>query len=274
MKQSLRLFLFFLVPLLAAAMVSAARGQSEPALLFVIDGQSNSGSQGDGDELSEYWLEVGDEILLYSPQFTGVKQFVSAPHNSSKARWDSRFGAELGLYEAIRAQYPDRVVAFARRSRGGTSITEWCSSVACNSTQYTKAQNLIGAATSKLLARSDVDSVEIAAIIWIQIEADTPNISLATNYADRLAQLIESHRHDAGDTNLPFLFIAPHTHVGSSGFPIIDAGVREVASGTPRTAIIETIDLSTQDDGIHFDTAGMVELGRRFGAAWLEIQGQ
>ncbi len=45
-------------------------------------------------------------------------------------------------------------------------------------------------------------------------------------------------------------------------------GKAEVAKTVPHTATVSTDGLTRKADGIHYDTAGTIEFGRRFFEAW------
>jgi hypothetical protein len=152
-------------------------------------------------------------------------------------------------------------------------MTDWCSNTKCAGKEYTKQRLLTNTAVTKLLAQPGVSSVEIAGLIWLEVNGDGRSMSLATNYQARLEQLIRQIRADTGNPQLPVLFIAPHARQNNPTFAVLDAAVREVAANVPFTALIETIDLPTWENSpAHFDSAGMLMLGQRFGAAWLALQ--
>lgn len=267
MKQ--RLTIYFLILFIMMTLTATTTAQTTPALLFFISGQSNAGSQGKGSDLNEYQLEVGADVLLYSPQFTGSQQFVSVPHDSDKAKWDNRFGPELGIYEAIRAAYPGRTIAFARRSKGGTSIVEWCSDTTCNGLQWTKDKNLKNAAVSKLSTLCGCP-VEVAGIIWLQNEADVTS-ALASHYEARLTTMIDAWRDETGNSSLPVLFYTVHTKLGTAPANTLQSGLNSVIASVPYTAMVDSTDLPTWPGEPHFDSEGMYLLGQRFGEAWAEM---
>jgi len=241
-----------------------------PALLFIINGQSNAGAQGDWSELSGYWQTAGGELQIYYPQGGLGTDYAALPSDGSQSV--DGFGIELGMYEVLRTALPGRKVLFAKASLGGASITNWCSSLSCVGAEYDDVQELINLAISKALALPDVDDVKLAGIMWAQIEADTPVSGDATAYEARLERLITSHRSDAADSNLAVVFMAPHTHAESSGFPIIDAVVRDVETNGHHVALVETADLSEWvTSTAHFDTAGTLLFGQRYANEWLAV---
>lgn len=240
-----------------------------PALLFIINGQSNAGAQGDWAELDSGWQTLGNELQLYFPQGGLGSNYNDLPSSGSQSA--NGFGIELGAYEVLKTAFPGRKLLFAKASLGGASITNWCNS-SCNGAEYEDLVELTNLAISKALALSDVDDVKVAALFWAQVEADTPSTGTATAYAGRLEELISSYRDDVGDAELPVIVMRPHTHGGSDGFPIIDAGIQGVAAADDFVVAIATDDLPEWPDSTaHFDTAGTLEFGQRYAEAFLTV---
>lgn len=262
---------------LATSAVSTSAINEGEALLFVIDGQSNAGTTGDGELLDAGWLAIGAEMKLRAEQDTGTTNFVDLPFPFTKDTFgidESGFGAELGFYATIRAYYPNRKIYFYRKRHGGNSIVEWCSNTVCAGSNYDDTINWVASAKAQADAQTGVTSVKIAGYLWIQNEADTETAQLANNYETRLRELTSSLRSDWSEPNLPVMFIRPHTREASAQFTTVDNAVLAVAADTHHTAAIDTIDLSEYASSpAHFDTDGVLELGIRFGEAYLNIVG-
>lgn len=56
-------------------------------------------------------------------------------------------------------------------------------------------------------------------------------------------------------------------------FPALEtvrSAQRRVADTLPNAVPVKTDDISTQEDGHHYDTAGLLKLGRRFGEVYVQ----
>ena len=49
--------------------------------------------------------------------------------------------------------------------------------------------------------------------------------------------------------------------------PVVQRAQQRIADDLAAVRLIDTEGLSKRDDGVHYDTAGLLELGRRFAAA-------
>lgn len=264
-----------------------ANANQKPALLFIVDGQSNAGSTGNGELLGPEWRGVDSEILFYSPQYLNHKNWVPLePHPFQKRDFgiDSLgFGVELSFARTVKESFPDYVIAVARRSSGGTSIIAWDKDWQRpgwkndmrrvenedKPPQYPRLLKLVEEATAALLAEPGISRVEYGGFIWIQGERDSRFQFGAERYEDNLTALIANVRQDLNAPNLPFMFGEAHTHADAY-MDVVDQAVRNVNQAVAHTGLVLTKDLSTYE-GVHYDTEGTLELGLRFAAAFLEL---
>ncbi len=259
----------------------------KPALLFIVDGQSNAGTTGNGELLGPDWQGVDSEVLFYSPQYLDHKNWVPLePHPFRKANFgiDSLgFGVELSFARTVKESFPDYVIAVARRSSGGTSIIAWDKDWQRpgwknemrrvenedKPPQYPRLLKLVEESTAALLAQPGISRVEYGGFIWIQGERDSRFQYGAERYEANLTALIANVRQDLNSPALPFMFGEAHTHADAY-MDLVDQAVRNVNRDVAHTGLVLTKDLSTYE-GVHYDTAGTLELGLRFAAAFLEL---
>ena len=248
----------------------AARAESEPelpALLFVITGQSNAGQKGDAAQLAG---PTAPGTFYYAPQHTGVRAWLPMQP------YRGHFGIEQSFARAV-AEATGRTVLVAKTYSGGTSIIAW--QPTDRGRQWRRDMAAVGNATkpamyprvTALVTEATAawgGPVELAGVLYVQVERDSRYQYGAVRYESNLRRLIAAWRADYG-TGLPVMFIDAHSHMTSGG-PIVAAAVRAVAADTPNTAMISVRDLPKQD-AVHFSSAGVDELGRRFAAAWLAM---
>jgi hypothetical protein len=102
------------------------------------------------------------------------------------------------------------------------------------------------------------------------------NDASASGYKSLLASLVQRFRADVSGGSprdagpVPFVIGLIHAGLPAEEFPCIGT-VRQaqsvVAESLPRCATVDSSAFSLREDGIHFDTAGVMALGRAFAAA-------
>lgn len=254
-----------ILALLLSVVAAPATADSEPelpALLFILTGQSNAGPKGIGGEpVPGAWL--------YSPQYSGRAWRPMAPVNG-------RYAVALPFARAVH-EATGRTALVVQTYSGGTSIIAWqpdapnaawrqAMSAVGNATKpamYPRVRSLVAEATAAWGG-----PVELAGVLYVQVERDSKYLYGATRYETNLRRLIAAWRADYG-ADLPVMFIDAHTNMSGNG-PTVARAVAGVAADTPQTALIPVRDLPKQDYA-HFSAAGIDALGARFAAAWLEM---
>ena len=252
------------VTIAAGALLLGCEGVDEPdrPLVFVLSGQSNMVGQGASADLTVEQLFAPDSVR----HFDGLEPLTPGTN--------ARFGPELSLGQSVAAAMPYRAIRIVKYARGGTSLLAWAPQ--WDSTRATISRNaeagplyadLIGIVDS-LTSNEDV---EIGAVFWMQGERDARFQAAGVDYFANLSHLIESLRKDLGIPDLPF--ILGLVNPPAETYPareIVRIAQRKAATEIPNVSVVDTDDLTKWDDNLHYDTAGILELGRRFAAAFLE----
>ncbi len=253
---------------------AAGAGDGQPALLFVLTGQSNAGQQGKPGQIPAADAAPAAGAYYRAPQHTKVQGVVAMQP------WRSAFGVELSFARAIRAACPGREVVVAKVYSGGTSIIAWDPDAPNSQWKYDLAQvDNAGKAPQYprvLDAAAQAQArfgrpVELAGLLWVQVERDSKYDYGAARYEANLRELITSLRADWNRPGLPVIAIDSHTQLDSGG-AVVHQAIVDVAATMPAVGWAETRDLGTSD-GIHFDSAGVVALGQRMAAEWLRLAG-
>lgn len=282
---------------IALILLSVSDVLAKPALLFILDGQSNAAPHASGDIVNGSWKQIVADTLI-NPQLvrnrtaaTFADAWIPAnPYPMTSQQFDiatSGFGPELSFIKTLKPNYPNHIIAVAQRALGGTSIVAWDnvpSTPAWNEAmrqthgpsqlpkppQYPELMDLKQQAVTTLSQKDGVSSVIMAGVLWAQNEQDVGRNYGATNYEANLRKLIQNVRRDWNAPELPFMFVNTHTHNGSTNANLIDQAVAQVQATVPHTAVVNTKDLPTHE-GTHYNTAGTIELGIRYAQAYQEI---
>jgi hypothetical protein len=258
--------------------------------IFVLAGQSNAAGAGDGDRLPPELLRTGVQPCVFSESTAGrwaPYRFTARPELGI-ARG---FGPELFFLEELQRAYPGETLGVVKQTRDATSIVAWDRSWRRKDWEADMARIHPGSLVRRdplypeLLHRvsqaiRQAPGAEICGFLWVQSERDVRLLREAVWYESRLAELIVRVREDLGQGDLPFLFADAHPVRGLRDLGgltsrvtsrIVSAGMKRIAASIPATLRIEVRDL-TKRDAIHFDTRGLVELGRRFARGYLDLK--
>lgn len=111
-------------------------------------------------------------------------------------------------------------------------------------------------------------SADVAAVLWMQGERDAGNNDVGREYLANLTQLIAAFRHDLALPDLPF--VMGLVNPPADRYPAqaaVRAAQRTAAAEIANVYLVDTDDLSKRADRLHYDTPGLLELGRRFAGA-------
>lgn len=234
--------------------------QTEPPLVFILAGQSNMVGQGVTAELTA-------DQMITPPNVTYLME------TGETGLFDrARFGPEVSLVPHLAQAWPDRELIFVKHAVGGTSLLAWAPEWDAARAELTRNAE-VGPLYTQLIAILDrhelrVDA-EIGAVFWMQGESDARYPEVAAEYFDNLTTLIAAFRDDLQKTEL--LFVMGRANPSPERYtelPVVQRAQQRTADDLAAVRLIDTEGLSKRDDGVHYDTAGLLELGRRFAAAW------
>jgi lysophospholipase L1-like esterase len=161
-----------------------------------------------------------------------------------------------------------RPVGLIKLAVGGTSLEQhW------NPTAIVKEKG-IGTMLQRLVqylqsVRKANPDIRIAGMIWMQGEADARyHAKTMEQYRDKLEALVDAYRRESGQDAMPFVC----GRVNPPNWPY-QKNVREAQESAQRAnyAWIDCDDLGMHDDKLHFNTAGQIELGKRFAEAMVKL---
>jgi lysophospholipase L1-like esterase len=234
--------------------------------LFLLAGQSNMAGHGRYDE-----LPPGDDGAL-PPNVT-----IAAVSLDVHLRpLEGGFGPELTLARNLAAAHPGETLLLIKYAVEGSSLLDWApdwDAKAAAQTGHPEYGPLYRRLLELVAAKREDPqhtACQPAAVFWMQGERDALFLQAAAAYEANLAALIEALRTDLGAPVLPFL--VGQVDPPGDRYPaaeLVRAAQAAVARKLPGVYLVRTDGLSRRADGLHYDTAGQLELGRGFASAYL-----
>jgi len=276
---------------------------TQPVRIFIITGQSNAGTNGNATLLPP-WLVLRGNAWYYAGTVTRGRLDPVGPMRSSKRKFGITklgYGLELPIAYHLQAACPDMKMIFIRIQSGGTSLIAW--SPTPNTAQWRADMAAVGnggkaAVYPRLLAavsgaRTAMQALpalngqpsQVSGVFLIATERDSKYNYGAARYEGNLRTLIAAARRDWNWPAMPVVFVDSHTSLNNYAAVVRQAATNvawaqpatfEDASGVvavPRTGLVPVRDLPKYGDGVHFNSDGINELGRRFAERWLSLNG-
>jgi sialidase-1 len=242
--------------------------------VFILTGQSNSLGTTNGTEtdvspgadaadprMKFLWHNVADATTSIGDSggaFTTLQAQQGGYYAGSAAHW----GPEIDFARSlVRGGVSN--IAVVKASRGGGGNTNW--SKAAGGHMYGHVVTTVTAATNALTAAGD--TFEIAGLLYVQGESDT------TDEADiagtRFKDLVDNLRADLPNAASMHAVIGGIAAAGTTR-DTVRARHAAIADATPYIDFFPNLDLqaSVVADGLHFNKAAKLRIGRRFAQAF------
>jgi hypothetical protein len=170
---------------------------------------------------------------------------------------------------------PEQEFVLVKYAIGGTSLLDWAPE------WDAKRAELTGNAERGPLYRQLIEIIEalpladarFGAVLWMQGERDARIDAAGIDYYRNLEALVRAFRQDLGRQDLPF--VLGMVDLPPSRYPardVVRQAQRQIANDMAGVYLVETDDLSKWDDQLHYDTEGILELGRRFAAILNDLE--
>ncbi len=252
-----RLILPFVVFVLSAVFVQAALPPKEKLHLYLLIGQSNMAGRG---VMTEADAISNERILKLAQDNTWVP--ADEPLHFDKPVAGAGIGKSFARVMADAE--PDITVGLIPCAVGGTPLERWM-----------KGGDLYEQALVR--AKLAMKDGTLKGILWHQGESDAGREDTAQSYGERLAQMIAAWRADLGE--VPFVagrlgtFLKETTKEGKPNFwKLVDAQIAALPEKVKLTAVASAEGLAHKGDDVHFDTAALRELGRRYAKAMQSLR--
>jgi len=244
---------------------SAARAQEPPLKVLVLAGTSNlTGSGARIAELPDDLKQPQKDVLVYQGGAWVPLDPGKAP---LRGNGKSNFGVEVTFGQAM-TRHPGQPIGIITGSMRTTSPDGGYAQLVRTVNDAKKSRPIIIAGMSVQLFEASDAKIE----------------EMATAFPTNLTRYIESARRDFGNAAMPFAknralplqpndktLALPPNSLPQSGFPYLDVLRKAEASiDLPGFRLIDLDDLPKGRD-VHYNTQGILELGKRHAAAMLEL---
>ncbi|MEO0334582.1 MAG: sialate O-acetylesterase, partial [Bacteroidota bacterium] len=193
--------------------------------------------------------------------------------NPNSSQDSAKFGPEIGLSQILHQHFPDSNFILVKYAIGGASLLDWApnydsvQAVVTGNARFGAMYDSLWKYLDQATASTD-ETTEIAALLWMQGERDARIPEAGVDYYPKFKNFIEHVRRDANRPNLPIIFgLANPDPARYAAVDTVQAAQRRIANEMDDVWMIDTSDLSKWDDNVHYNSAGQLELGQRFGQA-------
>ncbi len=246
-----QLLLFASVLPLFASLVAAG---DKPLKVFICAGQSNMlGKRSVAARLPKELQTPAENVLAFHR-----KNWKPLKPGGAKGKG---FGPEVSFAHTM-AKAMGEPIGIIKHSKGGTNLAEqW--NPEKDGPLYSQLKKLVAAARKSR-------KIEIVGMLWLQGEKDSRDGAMAKAYADNLPELIAAARKDFDAPKM--FFIAGRVNPPKPKYAHVDL-VRKAQEECKANgyAWIDADSASKIGDKVHYDTAGIVELGNRYAEAMLKL---
>ncbi|MEM9832823.1 MAG: sialate O-acetylesterase [Bacteroidota bacterium] len=188
----------------------------------------------------------------------------------------AKFGPEVGLSQVLHQHFPDSNFLLVKYAIGGASLLDWAPdydstrAVITGNARFGAMYDSLWKYVDQAIATTD-EATEIVALLWMQGERDARIPEAGVDYYPNFENFIERVRQDADRPNLPIIFgLVNPDHTRYAAVEIVQAAQHRIAGEMDYVRMVNTSDLKKWDDKVHYNSAGQLELGRRFGEALVE----
>ena len=234
--------------------------------VFILAGQSNMVGQGKVAELPEKYKMLPKNVELYSSD-NGLVNL-----NSSYVE-HKLFGPEVSFAHEISTKFPEDKVILYKFSVGGSSLLSWSPNWTVEGAAMTDDVHrgaLYGKMKAFFMTLPEFEKAKIESILWMQGESDSKYPAAAALYAENLKILINALRSDYKTPDAAFL-------IGRVNPPmpefvaqdVVRQGQFDAQSKLKNVLMFNLNDLTKWQDDLHYDTAGIIELGKRFAHTYI-----
>lgn len=249
------------------------------AKVFILSGQSNmSGGASVSPEGLQFDPVVGDKVRIWDASDAWNKRGVLGKWASlneiqaiKKEMRADFIGPEFGFAKAMSDLYPADEIHLIKVAKGGTPINFWLPDANGKANGHTQLLENLKNALGKIEGE-----YEIMGMLWMQGESDSKTQADAEAYQKKLEQLIAIMRKETDKPELPVVIgrlssrILESTKFKMPFVKTVQSAQEAVTKTDKNVFVIDTDDLSQRDDLVHYDQAGQLGLGKRFGEAMVK----
>ncbi len=229
--------------------------------LFLLVGQSNMAGRG---EVEEQDRVAHPRVLA----FTQDQQWAPAVDPIHFDKPSAGVGLGRGFGIELAARDSSITIGLIPAAVGGSALAAWEPGGRHPQTGTYPYDDAIRR------ARRALQDGTLKGILWHQGESDSQP-ERARLYSTRFHALIKRFRQDLGNPNLPFLIGKLGQfpdHPWSDARKLVGAAHEGAPKTVPYTAVVPSMGLTHNGDGVHFDAASLRAFGRRYADVYLAMQ--
>ena len=297
MKRLLGISLVFAFALCVLGVVSANAEEAAPPnkkiKVFIMSGQSNMAGFGDSTKLPGAMRKGNDRVLMFEDgKWQPLRPFKVYPDKLMKkfGLTEFSFGPEIPFAHAMAEAWPNETIGIVKQAAGGTGVLAWHPNWTAEQADRTKNAergNLFKALTDKVKAACASRDCELMGFVWQQGARDMAFVDVAKEYLPNLKAMVDGVRKEVEAEDMPFLYgswrpseanipddlsdIVPTEIEGkNSGAMWVLKAQWDAQQAITNAKMVIIRDLEKYPHG-HYNTAGLLELGRLFAEAYLDM---
>lgn len=250
---------------LAVAVLVAPALQADIIDLYLFAGQSNMVGQNAESALPDGWNQPDPSVrhtfwIDGTPDPDGWGPL--APQAAAGPGFGS-WGPDLVFGRLMGQRAPGSTAVLKTAVNGSSLALNWRPS---RDDIYPDALGFLRDSISSLEAEGH--DVRVRGFFWEQGYTDSASLAWSSQYASNMAELMAALRSDLGEPDLPVIFTRLHAGTLRNGRPIVGletmrANQTAFAASDPHAYLIDIDDIGFRDAGVHYDGAGLAEIGRR-----------
>ncbi|HYI77496.1 MAG TPA: sialate O-acetylesterase [Chryseolinea sp.] len=230
--------------------------EKEKTWIFILAGQSNMAGRG----------LVAPEDTLPHPQILSINRYneIIVAKEPLHFYEPNLTGLDCGVSFAreIMKHQPSITILLIPTAVGGSSSNQWLGD------SLHRGVKLLTNFRERVEQAKKYGTIK--GILWHQGEADTEP-GLIQGYEDRLQKLFTRLRSYCGNATLPIVI----GELGSfsqnqANWNMINKSIHRYASKNMNAFVVDTKDLKSKEDKIHFDSKGQRTMGRRMAEKFLQ----
>ena len=243
----------------------------EPIRVIIVAGQSNADGRAETSDIPKEVDLSFDNFYFFHGNASGNahescpanKLIKLKPGSGSLYKGKNHFGIEIGIALQLKKAYPEEKFYIIKYAKGGSSLfTDWDLKTGPHLERFRKT------VTAGLKAiKQEGYEPEIRAFTWHQGESDSKP-KRAEQYKEKLELFLKQMVFDLNST---MAMAVGQINLGQKLDPklagLVMKGQEDVAASFRKTVLIKSDKLALKNDQMHFNTEGMLGLGKRYGEA-------
>jgi hypothetical protein len=216
------------------------------------------------------------EISELSPEMRQAPDNISVVEYKMRNRFaEPWFGPEVTFAHEMANTWPEERILIIKFAIGSSSLLAWTPDWSEGKARTANNED-VGPLYKKLLKFIETATIGLDAnftgMMWMQGERDAKFQDTAKNYAKNFEEFVSQVRKDLRSPHLPIIY--GQVNPPAEQFPFVhtvreeQAKIEHQVSGSK---MIKADDLSKLGDGLHFNTSGLLKIGKRFAWAFLKF---